>query len=800
MILIELRNAWRRLRARPGYSLLTVGILGLGLGAVLFLLGAVNGMMLRPLPYADADRLMALGAMNRDDVGVNAIDSEDVPALRTALQSFEAIGVYSSLTVNLQLPGGPRRYDGGAFSAEVLPLLGVAPALGQAITPVMDQPGAAPVVLLSHSIWRDDFGADPGVLGRTLRVNGVPGTIIGVMPEGFGFPYRQQVWVARRMVPGDDFGAELIGRLKSGVSLAMARQELEAAALHLGQTLELHRDGGQLTVKPLTYRLVNERARSRVGMMFVAGALVLLLACVNVASLQLAQVLTRGRELAILGALGAGRRRLLREWLLESLLLSLLATALALVAAEYGGRWIMRVLIAADDAPAAHIHFGVDLAMVGYAAVIALLTTLLAGLVPAWRAARLDVQSGLRDGARDSGGGFARMARGLVVAEIALTVLLLMGAGAYIIGLQRVLAFDFGTRTDPGHIATGRVALFPEQFPQGADQVAFFERVAERLRQLPGVRAVGAASGMPGQDAGDQLPVTAAGVGEPEQGWPRAMINHADDGFLAAYGIGLVSGRWFDGRDQADSAPVAVVDERTAAALWPGRDPVGQTVLTDPASNDERALTVVGVIRSTHMQDADDPIHYNLMLPLRQHPRRFVTLAVATEAPAEAFLPVLAATVAAEDPGTPVYWQRTHATAIAQGRVGAEILTRIFTGTGLLALLLAASGLYGVLAFAVNQRRRELAVRRAVGADGVAVTRAVTRRIGWQVGIGLLAGVVLSVPWAGLLEDPDMQVPGFQPLLVAAAVGVILLVAALASLLPIRRALSVQPVLALRGE
>lgn len=797
----EIRNAWRRLIARPGYTALSIGVLGLGLGAMLFLLGAVNGLILEPLPFAQAERLIAIGQMRDGNIGVGGMDSEDYDLLRRELRSYETIGVYSSLTVNLSLQQGPKRYDGGKLSAEVLPILGVQPVLGRMFTAEDDRPGTAPTVLLGHAVWRDDFGADPAVVGRTLRVNGETGTIIGVMPENFGFPYRQQVWLPRQLVAGDDFGAELIGRLRPEVTVTQARAELEAVAQTLGDQLETHRDDRQLVLKPLEYRFVNEMTRRFVWMMFAAGALVMLLACANVANLQLSQILVRRRELAVRSALGAGRGRLLRELLAESLVLSVIATAIALVLAEFGGRWIMGVFLAAEDAPVYYVQFGVDGRMVVFAGLAALATTLLAGLIPALRASRTDVQDALRDGDKgSSGGGFARVARGLVVAEIALTVVLLVGAGMFIQGLNSVLGFDFGTRADPARIATGRVALFPEQYPTGAEQVRFFERVVERLRADPQVESASAANALPGTEAGDFLPVAAEGEARPAQGYRRTLVAHVDDYFAETYDIGLLSGRFFDARDGAEAERVAIVDERLAEALWPGRDPLGQRLQTDPGSNDALTMTVVGVVNRLHLEDVDDLPLPALLVPLRQHPNRFATIAVRTRGDAAAFAPQLAAVVRAEDAHTPVYWPRTQQRAIEMGRVGPVVLTQIFTGVGLLALVLAAAGLYGVLAFAVAQRTREIGIRRAIGAGRGEIVGAIGKRVLWQVALGLAIGVALGLPWSAVLANPMLHTRGYDLAIFAGVVAVIALVAIVASLAPLRRALRVDPIVALRYE
>lgn len=801
MIGHELKNAWRRLSARPGYTTLSIGVLGLGLGAMLFLLGAVNGLILEPLPFPQSDRLIAIGQMSDGNNGIGGLDSEDYVVLRDKLRGVESVGAVAQATVNLSRSSDPKRYEGALISHEILPMLGVQPVLGRAFTAEDDTPGRAPTVLLSNAVWRDDFGADPGIVGQSLRINGETGTVIGVMPENFGFPYREQVWIPRRLVAGDDFDAGIVARLAPGTTVSQARAELESVAQVLGDELEAHRDDRQLVLKPLKMRFVNEMTRQLVWLMFAAGALVLLLACANVANLQLSQTLTRRREMAVRSALGAGRGRLLRELLAESLVISIVATAIGLVLAHFGGRWIMAAFVAAEDAPVYYVSFGVDGRMAGFGALAALVTTLLAGLIPALRASRADVQDALRDGDKgSSSGGFARMAKALVVAEIALTVVLLVGAGMFIRGLQGILAFDFGTRSDPRTIATGRVALFPEQYPTGAEQVAFFERVVDRLQTDPTVISASVGTALPGTQAGDFLPIAAEGQPRPDQGYRNALVGHVDRFFADTYGVQLVSGRFFDGRDTADGARVAIVDRRLADAIWPGRDPLGQRLQTDPQSDDTDTMTVVGVVETMHLEDADDPVQPTLLVPLRQHPQRFATLAVHTRGDAAGFGPRLAEIVRSVNADVPVYWSRTQQRSIEMGRIGPVILTQIFTGVGLLALVLASAGLYGVLAFAVAQRTREIGIRRAIGASRGEIVGVVGRRVLWQVVLGIGIGVILGVPWSGMLANPMMQTRGYDLIVFAIVVAVIVLVSAVAALAPLRRALRVDPIVALRHE
>ena len=797
----ELRNAWRRLRARPGYATVSVAILGLGLGTMLFLLTLVNGVILSPLPFPEGDRLVGIGQMRDGNIGIGELASEDYGLLARELKSYDAIATYASTTVNLGRGDGAQRYRGALLSHEVLPMLGVQPALGRAFDAADDAPGAAAVVLLGHDTWRNDFDGDPKVIGTTVRVNGRDTTVIGVMPEMFAFPYRQQVWLPRRLVAGDRIDGTLFARLKPGVNVVQAASELAAVEQALGAELKARREDRTLVVKSWALRGVTESSRRVVWMTFSTGVLVLLLACANVANLQLSQTLSRRRELAVRSALGAGRGQLLRELLAESLVLSLVATAIALALAHAGGLWMHAIFSEPPSAPPYYVDFGVDLRMVGLAGVAALLTTLLAGLVPAWRASQADVQDALRDGDKgSSGGGFARFSKGLVVAEIALTVILLVGAGMFIRGAREVLDFDFGTSADPKRVATGQVALAAEQYPDGAAQTAFFERVVERLRADPQVEAASAATTVPGATPGGVLPVGAEGEPKPANGYRRATIGHADDTFADTYGVRLLAGRWFDGRDTASSTRVAVVDQRFVEAVWPGVDPLGRRITTNPDGGDAQSLTVIGVVAPLHLTNAEESRDPTLVMSLRQQPRNVVTLAVRTRGAAADFAPRLAAIVRGEDADTPVYSVRTQEQAIEMSRLGDAVLTRIFSAVGLLALVMAAAGLYSVLAFSVTQRTREIGIRRAMGAGRRKIAATVGRRVLWQFALGIALGVAIGLPWSKVLAGPWEHLRSYDPAVFGLVVAVIALACLVAALAPLRRAMRVDPIIALRHE
>jgi len=800
----DLRDAIRRLCANPAYSLLNITVLALGLSALLFTLAVVNGLVLRPLPFPDADRLLALGHVREGSMGGGTLSSADVERLRAELRGIDALGVFGEMTVNLS-PGGaalPQRFDGSALSAGLLDMLGARPLLGRGFESADDRPGAALTVLIGERVWREVFAADPAIIGRQLVANGEPAEIIGVMPADFGFPFIAEAWLPRRMAINDGVDQQAIVRLSPGVGLAEFRLQLEQLAQRLGAELDGQREHGrELRATPLALRFVNPITRGIVWMMFATGVAVLLLACANVATLQLARGLSRGREMAVRSALGAGRASLLRGLLMESLLLALVASAIGLAMAQLGGQWLLATLVANEDGPAYFIRMDVDAQMVGFGFLAALVSCLLAGLVPALRASRTDVQAVLRDGDKGSGAGFAQLARGLVVAEIALTVILLVGTGMFVRGVQSVLAFDFGTRADPGTIITGRVGLFPQQFATPAEQLGFFLRVVERLRADPQVAAASVSTVLPGTMGGGHEMLAAEGEASAGDAAVQGMVGHVDEHFIDTYGVRLLAGRGFNATDDIEAERVAIIDQRTADALWPGREPLGRILLVNPQRETPERLRVIGISQALHFEDADDPVLPTFIVPIRQHPSRFATLAVRVNAgDAEAFAPKLAAAVRAEHADTPTYWLRTQQRAIEMGRIGPVILTQVFAAVGLLALLLAATGLYGVLAYAVEQRTRELGIRRAIGAGTRAIATAVSGRLARQVGLGLAIGILLALPWSLWIANPILHTRAGDAMVFAVVVVLIALVACLACLIPLQRALHTDPMLALRHD
>ncbi len=804
MIVREFRQAWRRLARRPGYALLSVAVLGVGLGVVLFLFSLVNTVVLQPLPFSHADRLVAVGEAHDKGIGIGDIDTHEYLGLRDRLQGVDAVGAYVWEGLGLDTGSGARFYNGTRLTASMFRMLGAKPILGRGFAASDDKVGAPAVVLIGENLWRHQFHADPGVLGRKVRVSGQWATIVGVLPATFTFRGTSQLWVPLKPGAGKRSDIYMVARLAPGVALAQARQQLDALDTHLRHLSSEWWQQERIVMKPLAHAIVHKDIRRWVWLMFGAGVMVLLLACVNVGNLQLVQTLNRRRELALRSALGCGRTRLFVGVSIESLMLSAAALAVALPMVHFGNRWLVAMYIANGQAPSAWMRFGIDGRVLAFAAGMALLSTALAGFISAWRASRTDLQSTLRDGGKGSGGGFVRVAKGLVVAEVALTVVLLVGAGTFVRALDVLLSQQAVGAGHAGQVLTAHLAMPPKVYDAGVQRIRFIHDVTERLRREPGVVDATASNTIPGAVLGSHEYVSRPGRAEPADGWPRVQMGIVDGHFLDTYGVRLLEGRAFDAHDQADTAPVVVIDQRMAQALWPKGNALHQSLILYPGKSWARSVTVIGIVQTLQLDSRLDEALPAMLMPLsqaaKQSPLSSVGLAVRTHVDASGFTQQLAQVVHAVDPDVAVFAMHTQARTMAMQRTGMTVLTDVFSALGLVALLLAGAGLYGVLAFSVAQRTQEIGIRRAIGAGSGAIVCTVGRQLAWQLGLGLVVGLALAVPWSGLLADPGMRTRAHDPAVFVPVLLVVIGVSMLAALVPLLRALRVDPAVALRYE
>lgn len=801
-LLEELKSATRSITTRPAFSALVVGVLAAGLACVIFMLVMVNGFVLRPLPFAAPEQLLHAGIA--DTHGSDRLDDvtgRDLVSLRRQLAGSADVAGFDQATVNLSDLDRPERFNGATVSANLWRVLGVAPLLGRDFAPEDERPDAPAVVMLSWELWQQRYRGDPAIVGRTVRVNTQPGQVIGVMPPDFSYPYKEVVWIPARLnehaTTADDGNYTLVLRRHADVGEGAMQAALDSWFARAAEAEPDRFRGLHMAVEPLAWLTVNRTMRTVLDIMLAAVALVLLVACANAANLLLTRTLGRGQELAIRVALGASRARLTLHLLMQSLLLSLAATAIALSLARIGVAWQQDLFRAASSGPPNWLRFDLDARVVAQVLAVAVLAAVVTGLLPAWRAGGAALASHLRDGTRSiAGGRFASISRALVVGEIVLSCALLISVGTLVRG---IVALD---RIQPGidttHLLTARLGLFTSTYPTGASQVQLYERLTERLRAEPGVVDASAATVLPLRNSNglEVLP-----EGTPFEGGPLPQVRQGavDDHFLSAYGVHLLRGRFFDTRDRADGERVAVVDGAFAEHYASGGDVIGRRFRTDPRANGP-LVTVIGVIAPLRLNSPGDTPQPALLTSLRQDPSRFISLAVRTQGDPAAFAPRLSELMREVDADTPLYWVRDYAAVVRDVTYGERVVAQLFGIFGLVALALAGAGLYGVVAFSVGQRTREIGVRRALGAPDARVLRNVFGRTGWQVGVGLALGLAIGIPFTHLLTGSMPSIAALDPRIVAAAVLVLAVAALLAMAVPARRALRVDPMVALRDQ
>ena len=797
----ELRDALRAIAAQPAFSALVVGVLAAGLSCVLFMLVVLNGMVIRPLPFAAPERLLQLGFIEpgRGD-RLGRVDDRDLVAWQERLAGMADVAAFQEMTINIGDGISTQRHAGARITHNLFATLGRAPQLGRGFSADDAGIGAQPTVLLSDALWRNRFNADPAIGGRTIRVNAIEASVIGVMPPDFSFPMKEQVWLPATLdahVPRGDGGEwKVVARLHAGTDAGALEAKLmtwqQDAAREAPRFFEEH----AVVSQPLSWLFVERPTRNILNVMLLAVILVLLVACANAANLMLTRTLARRQELAVRSALGASRRRLILHLICQSLLLATIACAIALPLGWAGAHWVDELFRSSEEGPPHWMHFGLDANIIALAVLAALSTGLVTGLLPALRAGD-GVNDALRDDSRSvAGGTFARVSRGLVIGEIALSCVLLVAAGVMVRGISGYQDRDFGIQ--PQGLLTARVGLPEARYASGAEQVALFERLSERLRSEPEVLDVGMGSTLPGLIS-EWTRVAPAGASADDPP-VFAYMGAIDDGFASTYALRLEQGRLFDASDRADTVPVAIVD-RTFAERFAGDGPLlGRRFSLDPEDPAASAITVVGVIARTQLDDLDDPSRPAILVPLRQRPERFVSVAVRTRGEPAAFGTRLTEIVREVESDAPAYWVRTYDKVMSEAIFGQQVLAKLFTAFGLVALFLAAAGLYGVIAFSMRQRTREIGVRRALGAPAARLLRGLLGGGAIQVAVGLTLGVALAWPFARLLTGTLEGFDPADPVVYALVLGALGVVAMLAILVPARRALRVDPVVALRQD
>ncbi|HET7777723.1 MAG TPA: ADOP family duplicated permease [Rudaea sp.] len=802
-LIYELRQALRSLAGNLGFSVLVAGVLASGLACVIFMLVMINGLILRPLPFPEPERLLHAGVTDGSNDGrLNDVSSRDLLEVRRRLADLADVAGYQSATINLSDLDRPERFDGAMISGNLGRVLGATPLLGRDFNEGDEQPGAPAVALLSYKLWHSRYGGDPGILGRQIRVNTRPATVVGIMPAGMSYPYREVVWIPatlREDVPDPDSSYVIAMRARTGIDQAAIQTALEAWRDDAARVDPERFRGLRVGVESLSMYTINRTTRIVLGIMLAAVMLVLLVACANAANLLLLRTLARRQELAVRVALGASRTRVTLHLLVQSLMLAVIATAVALPLASMAMRYEGELLRTSPNGVADWLHFDLDWKVIGLALAAALLTALATGLLPALRASRDSVSNTLRDGSRGTtGGSFMRLSRVLVIGEVALSCALLIVVGTMIRGIMTLDHMDLGF--DSSRLLSARVALFTNTYPTGAAQVRLFEKLTDSLRGDAEVVDASVATTLPMRFGGNRDILPAGTSPDGDIGLPKVRYGAADDHFASTYGLRMLRGRFFDARDLAGGGRVAVVDPTFAQRYAEGGDVVGRQFRLDPRSADGPSVTVIGVISPLKLDAPGDEAQPVMLAPLRQDPSRFVSLVVHTRGDPKAFTPRLNAIMHEVDADTPLYWVRDFKDVIAEATFGEHVVAQLFSVFGVIALILAGAGLYGITAFSVGQRTREIGVRRARGAPAGGVLRILFVRTGWQLGVGLAVGLALGIPLARVLTGTLHSIDASDIATPLLALTILIAAATFAIIVPARRALRVDPTEALRYE
>ncbi|HET9795931.1 MAG TPA: ABC transporter permease [Thermoanaerobaculia bacterium] len=803
-ILGELSRAVRSLRRSPGFVLVAAGMLAVGIGANTAVFSVVDAVLLRPLPYEDPARIVRIWA-TAPERGLDLAEVSRQRYLDISAQNrtFESVGAFVLDSVNLTGGGEPARLHAARVSPEVLRTLRVRPSIGRNFVPAEESPGGPDAVLLGNRIWRERFGADPGILGRSIDIDGSPHAVVGILPAGFHFPDDDvDVWIPRIDSPsflnrgnverGSTY-LDLVARVKPGVSPAQAKADLDRMAAIDRRTGFLD-EGLRYRLVPLAEDLARE-AKPMLLILLGAVALVLVIACGNVTNLLLVRAIERGREVAVRKALGASRGRLVRQFLAESVVMSVAAGILGVVLARIALPPL--VALASRHVPrASEIHL--DLRVLAATTGVAVATGLIFGLAPALQGARTDIRTALAENAgRAVGGARRRRIRDiLVVSEVALAVALLMGAGLLFRTILHLEAVDPGFR--PDHVVVARVDLPSSRYGKPDEMRTFFARLRQGLGSLPGVTAVGAAQAMP-LSAGSQQTLLAAEGGPvlPLAERPIVSFDTVAFDYFRALAIPREAGRLFDDSD-GPSAPIrVVVNRRLARRFFPGRDAVGRHVFIGRSTSPAEIVGVVGDVRSDGLDAAPREAFY---LSALQHTVPSMLFALRSSRPPAFLGPLIRQRLRAIDPGLPLSELRSMDDIVGESIGSRRLIGQLLGVFAGIALSLAAIGLFGVLSYSVRQRSAEIGVRIALGAPP---RRILAQTVGEGVRLaafglvaGMAAAMALTRSIASLLYDTRRA----DPATVAATCLFLLLAAAAASWIPARRAAKTDPMKALREE
>jgi len=791
-ILKDIRYGIRGLRKRPGFTTVAVLTLALGIGANSAIFSVLNAVLLRPLPYADADRIVRID--ETEGKGGMGVSPPNLLDFQQQNQTFESVAGYTGGNFILTHAGDPLRIQSCEISADLFSVLGVKPLIGRSFLAADEKPGEDRVALISYGLWQRRFAGDHALLQKQITLDGLSYTVVGVMPNGFEFPIqpeRVEVWIPLEQ-PEDLAqlrGAhylDVVGRIKTGVTLAQARADVEAIASRIAQQYPKE-VSGKTTVVPLKEDLVGQ-VQSYLLMLAGAALLVLLIAVANVASLTLARTAERQKEIALRTALGASNSRVVRQLLTESLILSFVGGLAGVALAS----WCIGFLaaIAPGDLPRLQTAY-VDGRVLLFALAISVISGLLLGLIPAWRSANTDLQTRLKEGeTRSASAPRQALRKALVVSEVTLALVLLCGAGLLIRTIWNLNSVNPGF--DPDHVLVAELVLPKTKYRDAGEQTLFFQQLIERIQTSPGIESVGGTSNLPLSGTNMVFLASVEGRSLP------ASFRAVSQDYFRTMRIPLLKGRWFDGHDTAESQPVVVINETMAHQISPDYEKVLGKRIKHGFKN--QVAEVVGVIGDVKYAGLDQQTKPEMYAPFAQRAWPFMRIVARSKSEPPLVAATIREAVRAIDKDQPVDKMTTMSSVVSASIVSRSFYTQLLGTFAALAFILAAIGIYGVVSYSVTQRTREIGIRVALGARRSDVLGLVLKEALRLTAIGVGLGLVGAFAATRVLRSLLFEVKPTDPATFICLSLLLTLVALLASYIPARRATKVDPLVALRYE
>jgi putative ABC transport system permease protein len=800
----DVRYGIRSLTQRPGVAIIAVLALTLGIGLTTTMFSIVYGALMKGLPYPDGHRIVVIVRANlAKGIQQQQPTVQDFLDYRAQQHSFVGLAAATSGSIYVSGDEKAERFDGAWITANAFDVVGVRPFLGRTFQAGEDTPAGEKVAILSFAAWHDRYAADRSVIGKRIRVNGVPTTVVGVMPEGFAFPDNDRIWIPLQTDPyavPRAQGQQLLvyGKLKPGVSLDQANVDVATIAKRLASEYKESNEGFTASVRGFVDNYIGREPRQLLLTMLGAVFFVLLIACANVANLLLDRAAHRTKEVGIRTALGASRGAVIRQFLAEALILSVAATALGVVTAYFGVAAFNRA-IAATQVPFfidIRLHPPVLLFAVGVAA----LTTLIAGAIPAYQSSRADINEILKDETRGASSfRIGRLSKGLVIFEIALSCGLLVAAGLMIKSVTKMRTMDPGFET--ATVFTARVG-FPAAYTDTLGEWRFFDDVVQRVAALPGVRAAALASGLPGARqgfSGTRFRIEGKTYVS-DKDLPNTRSVSVTPGYFATLNTPLLAGRNFTQSDRPGAPAAAIVNQSFVKRYYPNSDAIGRRIRLGSPKNEQPWLTIVGVSANQFTGDQNDPLQPVVYQPIAQARSSFVYITARASGNPMALASGVRATVSALNPDIPLYWVQSLDSAVAEQLWFVRVFGTMFMIFGFVALFLASVGLYAVMSFSVIRRTREVGIRMALGARGAHVVRMVFGQGMYQLALGMTIGLSLALGISRLLSIILFQVEPRDPAIFGGVAAVLGGVGLLACLIPAHRATRVDPLVALRSD